>query len=289
MIKNYMNLTQNEKLKVVKFIKEKTNSNEKEIIENLESEVYNFGEGIFIYLKDEIVKGCLSVVLEIVDKTSAVYIHKIICDSKYELEDLINFSIDYIEKKYHAKEIYLASRDEITLRLLDELGYKKDYSSYKMILKREELNKEKFNLETLEFEVLTLDNIDEYEKTYNKSFLDMPHGTYTEKEELKEYIYKENYRSFLVKENNKTIGFFEIDIKDSETAYFDVGLIQNFRGQGYGKKLLEKIIMKLKERGIKNICLIVIERNDIAFNLYKKRGFEIFEKISDWIIIKCNK
>lgn len=286
MIKNYLALNQNEKLVLVKFIKEKTNVKEKDIIESLESEVYNFGEGIFIYIKEGIINSCLSVVLELVEKNNVVYIHKVICDNKHVLNELIKFSVDYIENKYLVKEIYLASTNELTLSLLKEIGYQKDYSSYRMKLKNERLDEKIIDIETLKLENLNLENIDEYEEVYEKSFLDMPHGTYRNKEDLKEYLYKENYRCFLVKESNKTIGFCEIDIKDNNRAYFDLGLIKEFRGRGYGTKLLDTIIINIKESGIKNICLIVIEKNNIALNLYKKRGFEIFEKISDWIVIK---
>lgn len=50
--------------------------------------------------------------------------------------------------------------------------------------------------------------------------------------------------------------------------------------------MLETAIETLNEKNVKEVCLIVIGNNKIALNMYEKRGFEIYEKISDWYKIK---
>ena len=68
------------------------------------------------------------------------------------------------------------------------------------------------------------------------------------------------------------------------TAYdTGTGTLKEYRGKGYGKKLLETAIQYLNEKQVEEICLTVIEQNDIAYKMYKKRGFKVYHKLSDWI------
>lgn len=67
---------------------------------------------------------------------------------------------------------------------------------------------------------------------------------------------------------------------------FDIGLCKKYRGIGYGKLLLETAIEFLKNKKVKKISLIVIERNNVAYNLYNKRGFEKESVLSYWIVDK---
>lgn len=66
-------------------------------------------------------------------------------------------------------------------------------------------------------------------------------------------------------------------------SFFDIGLIKEYRGKGYGKKLLETAIQFLNEKQVEEICLTIIEKNNVAFEMYKKRGFKVYNKLSDWI------
>lgn len=47
-----------------------------------------------------------------------------------------------------------------------------------------------------------------------------------------------------------------------------------FRGKGLGSKILEETINEAKNLGFGLVKLKVYEQNDVAFNLYKKHGFE---------------
>ncbi|MDD6796347.1 MAG: GNAT family N-acetyltransferase [Clostridiaceae bacterium] len=64
-----------------------------------------------------------------------------------------------------------------------------------------------------------------------------------------------------------------------------MGLHEKYRGQGLGKKLLETSIEMLKRKCIKKISLIVIGKNKVAYNMYQKRGFKVYRKISDCVVI----
>ena len=39
----------------------------------------------------------------------------------------------------------------------------------------------------------------------------------------------------------------------------------------------------MKQKKVGELCLTVIEKNSIAYEMYKKRGFKIYNKLSDWI------
>lgn len=53
-----------------------------------------------------------------------------------------------------------------------------------------------------------------------------------------------------------------------------VAVLENFRGAGLGKALVEEALSGMKQRGCSEAYLEVRVSNDTAINLYKKLGFE---------------
>lgn len=250
--------------------------------DELNNKICNYGEGIIFYYDNNEIKGKLSIILEVVEKLKIVYINKVICP--YEDENILKALINEaktIAKKYGAREILLGVRDDKLNNLLRKIELNKSYSSFKMILKNKNII-----YDTLEKVKLSNNNIEDYVYAYNKSFMDMPHGTFIEIEDAKEYLENKNSNEdyFIITNNNEKIGFLSTMIQ-GDKAFFDIGLIKEYRGKGYGKKLLETAIEFLKGKNVENICLTVIEKNNVAFEMYKKRGFEVYEKLSDWIEI----
>lgn len=49
---------------------------------------------------------------------------------------------------------------------------------------------------------------------------------------------------------------------------------QRYRGKGYGQKLVNRMVEKLREQGYKQLSLSVDKRNR-AFNFYQRLGFRI--------------
>ena len=129
-------------------------------------------------------------------------------------------------------------------------------------------------------------NKEEYLNVYNKSFSDIPHGRYFEMGDVDQYLNdnSEN-RYYLVKDKNKLIGFMNIEV-ENKVGSFDIGLSNEFRGIGYGKRLLETAIYTLNEVNVDKVTLTVIEKNSIALNMYLKRGFVVDSILSHWIEIK---
>ena len=282
MIKNFLELNNDEKILALEFIKENENTDLSlsQIEKELTDKICNYSEGILFYFDENEVVGKVAVILEVVDKLETIYINKVVCPNynKKILRELINNSLVFANK-YNAKKVLLGIRSDNLLKLAQDIGLKRSYSSFNMVLS----NREKVN-DVLDKIRLSKENIEEYVDVYNKYFMDMPHGTYIEIEEAKSYLKNKNDNEdyFIVLDKGESIGFLNTIIKDKK-AFFDIGLIKEYRGKGYGKKILETAIQFLNEKQVEEICLTVIEKNSIAYEMYKKRGFKVYNKLSDWI------
>jgi len=74
-----------------------------------------------------------------------------------------------------------------------------------------------------------------------------------------------------------TIGWVWFRVEEEKQRAFLFGMMihEPYRGKGYGRKTLELLEAKLKERKVKQIGLHVFADNQTAMNLYKKDGFYI--------------
>lgn len=286
MIKAFRDLNEDEIRLVQLYLNslEKNDKSIEQIKEEFKTKVYNFGEGILFYFKDNNVVASVKVVLEAIKHLKTVYIHFLsVADNleneAYIVDELLKFAINLGEVKGGSK-ILLGVRNEKILKLLNELGYSPSYNAYKM-----KLENRKTISEPLELIKLSDNNKEEYLNVFNKSFSDMPHGCYYEIDDIEKYL-KDNSenRYYLVRDKNKVIGFMNIDI-DNKIGSFDIGLCNEFRGEGYGKRLLETAIYTLNEAKVNKVTLTVIEKNSVALNMYLKRGFEIDNILSHWIEI----
>lgn len=283
--KKYTKMNNFEKELAFKFI----NKNNKDIIsidkldDMFYGKIYDNGNGVIFYLNDQEVLGKVAVVLECINPLKTSFIHGI--ELKEELKNNIDILMSLIDKgknvaiEYGAKNIKLGIRDEKILITLKKIGINTDYCAIKM-----SLSDRKIKEKVLSLEKLTKENSNEYKKVFNDSFSDMPHGTWLDDEKLNEYLNceEENKYYFMVKEGNKIIGFMNSEI-DNYEGIFDIGLCKKYRHKGYGKRLLETAIYFLNSKNVEKISLIVIEKNKIAHEMYKKRGFVKENTISYWI------
>lgn len=283
MIKNYLQLSYDEKIKANEFNNRKYEKKKSidEFEKSINNKLYDFGKGALFYIKNNKVLGKILVILEPTKVLHTAYITGIDIEKGHRegiviFKDLLNKSIE-LANKYTAVKVVLLSKDRDIWSLLGGLGIYKQYSTFKM-----ELKDKRKCVEPLDIEELSSKNLDEYIDTFNSAFNDMPHGCYTDKNDMRERLSKpyNKERYFLVKNHNTTVGFTSISIEGNR-GFFDIGLRKEFRGKGLGKRLLETAIELLKKENIEKICLIVIEKNHIAYRMYKKRGFHVYEKVSD--------
>lgn len=116
---------------------------------------------------------------------------------------------------------------------------------------------------------LNLDNknqVKELEKKFPQHFKDNKI-----KENLENNIFRNIY---VVYEKKEIIGILIMDIIYERIELIEIEVLEDKRGLGYGKKLLEFMLEKAKEESAVNITLEVKVTNNIAIHLYEKYGFK---------------
>lgn len=82
----------------------------------------------------------------------------------------------------------------------------------------------------------------------------------------------DRYLNLKLIENNQIIGFAICQTVLDEATLFNIAILPNYQGCGFGKLLLGKLIFQLKEKGVQTLWLEVRESNPARF-LYEKVGF----------------
>ena len=105
--------------------------------------------------------------------------------------------------------------------------------------------------------------------------------------ELKEIIHSNLVEIYLMKKNNKVIGFLEIDFRSlKEIKIVHLGLIESYIGKGYGKKLLNFAIKRAKELRIQPL---ILQTNSLdhpnALLFYQKNGFQVYSRRNAKVIM----
>ena len=91
---------------------------------------------------------------------------------------------------------------------------------------------------------------------------------------LKDELNSKNSTYFVVKnKDNEILGFAGIKIILDEDEIMNIVTKKNYRKQGIGNLLLNRIILEAKDKNIKKVNLEVNENNIIAIHLYEKFGF----------------
>ncbi|KGG81276.1 acetyltransferase [Caloranaerobacter azorensis H53214] len=283
MIKNYLELNKFEVEKIIQFInRNKINKlSFEDIDKEIKSEEFDFGRGVILKIKGQDIIGMASIILKECDKKGIAYIIKL--DINESIEDKRTVLCEIIEeskkiaKKYGAREVFLGTKDDTIIRNLNTLNIKKQYSAIRMTLDNITVKYSPLSLVKLSEE-----NKKEYLMIYNDAFKEVPNAATLTESDIDEYIKKADENNcYIAIVNNEMIGFLQFNIKEG-VGEFDLGLIKSARGKGYGKLLLETAISFLNSKKVKEIGLIVITKNTLAYDMYKKRGFKESELVSDW-------
>ena len=121
--------------------------------------------------------------------------------------------------------------------------------------------------------------LSKYEKEIGLNIA-VPEWGYTEVGE-RDYNYFLNKQFIYVAEDNqKIVGFITGEILSKKEWYtVQLGTINNlfvleeYRGKGIGKKLMETMMDAFKEKGINNFELYALNNNENALKFYEKLGF----------------
>lgn len=84
-----------------------------------------------------------------------------------------------------------------------------------------------------------------------------------------------NYLYSIFNEKSEHIGFIWFVDEKGISFLADINLFENFRGNGYGILVMKELENKSKKLNAKKIELHVFGHNKVAFNLYKKMGFDV--------------
>lgn len=102
----------------------------------------------------------------------------------------------------------------------------------------------------------------------------------------KDIIYECSRKAFLKDlaffgvKDNKIIGYGQILLLNDKYTIANFGIIEEFRGKGYGEALLIHILNQAKIKGLEEVYIKVKSNNTNAINLYKKTGFRETSEIS---------
>lgn len=98
-------------------------------------------------------------------------------------------------------------------------------------------------------------------------------------EEAQADFHQEHYqkeRIQIIETQKKSIGYLEIELYENHIYLANLMILQQFRGQGIGKVIMEGLI-----KNYPNIQLEVLKVNHIAKHFYEGFDFLIFEVLED--------
>ena len=99
------------------------------------------------------------------------------------------------------------------------------------------------------------------------------------KEEIEMYFSRRDKTLVILDIDGEIAGYMGYMVKKNKQKNFtyldDIFVKKEFRGQGYGKKLVKYFMKISKEKGIEKMGLGVRVENENAIKLYKKLGFNI--------------
>lgn len=94
---------------------------------------------------------------------------------------------------------------------------------------------------------------------------------------------------YVIKNQREVVGYCIYYLKTiisskgfvKQSVIYSIAIGKNFRGKGFGKRLLKESIEEMKLNRISSIFLYVSQNNLSAIQLYEKTGFTITEEIED--------
>lgn len=86
-------------------------------------------------------------------------------------------------------------------------------------------------------------------------------------------LHMENVCFLVAREEQKIIGYLGMYVSFEEGEITNVAVQEDHRGQGIGKRLLERLFKEAQKKQVEQILLEVRVSNEAAIHLYEKMGF----------------
>ena len=87
-----------------------------------------------------------------------------------------------------------------------------------------------------------------------------------------------NSQIAVVEEQNRIVGFCKLDLSAAYGKIDYLIVLPEYRGNGFGKALMERAMSIFRQNGVKSIEVKVVDGNDVI-RLYEKYGFKINARI----------
>jgi ribosomal protein S18 acetylase RimI-like enzyme len=192
----------------------------------------------------------------------------------YESKVELNLKLQYCKEFYEGLGLPVVYKITSSAELsnidqkLNDLGYKKvDETSVRLLdLEREvQLVDDKADI--------SYELTDEWlEGFFRSSKIEDNNKRETLTKMLKNIIGKTLFVTYKI--DGKAIGFGYGVIDNGYVGIFDIHVEESYRGNGYGKAVMSKILATAKQLGTKSAYLQVVLGNTIAENLYATLGFK---------------
>jgi len=97
---------------------------------------------------------------------------------------------------------------------------------------------------------------------------------------IEKFLKRNPTTNFICKMDDKLIGLILCG-HDGRRAYiYHAVVLEDYRGQGIGKLLLDKVVESVRSEGIHKIALVVFEDNFIGNNFWSSQGFRLREDLN---------
>lgn len=99
-------------------------------------------------------------------------------------------------------------------------------------------------------------------------------------DELQSYYCEDG--AVFIKYEDSFIGYGQVIIINGTPTIVNVGILDQYRGKGYGRLLMNYLMEFLLEEGYKEVKLKVAADNSSAIKLYENLGFKTFKENYQW-------
>lgn len=84
-----------------------------------------------------------------------------------------------------------------------------------------------------------------------------------------------NTELLFITKGEEQVGSLLLIYNENKASIYSVEVLNSYRGNGYGKRLVENAIVRCKQRMCESIELNTEIDNTVANNLYRSMGFEL--------------
>lgn len=179
--------------------------------------------------------------------------------------------------------LYNCEKNTYNYTILKNIGFKKRKGTYEMYLKLASYNN--VYSSDISFEILNRGKQENIRCTIqNAVFKNDSRIPLTIDDmyfdEIQNYYFDDG--AILVKRDNNYIGYGQIINTRGIPTIVNVGILEEYRGRGYGKDLMLYLLNLLKLKGFEDVNLKVDSNNHIALNLYNSLGFNVLKETILW-------